>query len=348
MRYRVRRLGCLQLVFGALLTPALAGQGAVARLQENLRAAPNGAVLGVVRAGATLSVRERRNDWLSVIIEGWIWERSLESRSQGDFDSVILVTEGENLRTEPSGSIVAHLASGTALIELERRPGWIRVRRPGWIWAQSVDQQAQASGSGRESSARSASRPSDASAPAARDSLPGEDLHVGGRGVALLDGPDGDTLARAFANSRLRVTARNGDWAQVRVEGWVWVPGSDSAASLVEDEAISPAQVAADPARYVGRVIRWDLQFISLERAEPIRTDFRDGEPFLLTRPTTGDRFFIYVAVPPEQVARLGSLVPLEEIRVVGRVRTGASALTGSPVIELMELQGRRPAVSRE
>jgi hypothetical protein len=53
-----------------------------------------------------------------------------------------------------------------------------------------------------------------------------------------------------------------------------------------------------------------------------------------------GARIFIYVAVPPERLAQVSGLLPLEQIRVVGRVRTGASPLTGGPVLELIEIQG--------
>ena len=42
--------------------------------------------------------------------------------------------------------------------------------------------------------------------------------------------------------------------------------------------------VAAAPDDYRGELLQWDLQFISLERAEEIRTDFYANEPFLLTR----------------------------------------------------------------
>jgi hypothetical protein len=86
-------------------------------------------------------------------------------------------------------------------------------------------------------------------------------------------------------------------------------------------------------------VVTWDLQFISLERAERIRTDFFEGEPFLLTRPVEGEGPFVYVAVPPDRLDELEGLVALERISVTGRIRAGASALTGSPILDLIELR---------
>jgi hypothetical protein len=85
--------------------------------------------------------------------------------------------------------------------------------------------------------------------------------------------------------------------------------------------------------------VSWELQFISLERAERIRTDFFEGEPFLLTRPVEGEGPFVYVAVPTRRLGELEGLVPLERITVTGRIRVGASALTGSPILDLVDLQ---------
>ncbi len=86
----------------------------------------------------------------------------------------------------------------------------------------------------------------------------------------------------------------------------------------------------------------WELQYISLEEAEAVRTDFFEGEPFLLCRYGGPDGPFVYVAVPPERLQEVEGLVPLERIQVFGRVRTGASALTGTPIIDLLGLERRR------
>jgi hypothetical protein len=92
----------------------------------------------------------------------------------------------------------------------------------------------------------------------------------------------------------------------------------------------------------VGRVVSWALQFISLERAEEIRTDFRQGEPFLLSRFGGPEGPFVYVAVPPERIAEVQGLVPLERITVTARVRTGASSFTGAPIVDLLSLERAR------
>jgi hypothetical protein len=120
-------------------------------------------------------------------------------------------------------------------------------------------------------------------------------------------------------------------------------PGSEAAAAPTGvPSALTPADLTADPSAHVGRVVSWGLQFISLEEAEEIRTDFRRGEPFLLARFGGPEGPFVYVAVPPEREADVEGLVPLERISVTARVRTGASALTGTPIVDLLSLE-RRP-----
>jgi hypothetical protein len=76
-----------------------------------------------------------------------------------------------------------------------------------------------------------------------------------------------------------------------------------------------------------------------VERAEPARVDFHENEPFILARSAQGEQGFVYVAVPPELLPDAEALRPLQVIVVLGRVRTGRSALMGHPVIDLIALE---------
>jgi hypothetical protein len=155
----------------------------------------------------------------------------------------------------------------------------------------------------------------------------------------ILSAPGGDTLAFSAPGTNLRVLAREGNWARVRLEGWVWLPRAEDADREVAVRTdVTIESVMAAPDEYRGAVLQWDLQFISLERAEAIRRDFYETEPFLLTRIGGGEEGFVYVAIPPERLAEAQSLSPLDRIRVVGRVRTGAARLTGNPILELLSL----------
>ena len=322
-----------------------AGQSqASVSLEENFRRAPNDVVLGRLLPGTALNVVGEDANWLEVDIEGWVWLSSLQV-SDTDFDLMVAAPDGENLRNGPSGAVIGRLVDGALLEELGREPGWVHVRRRAWIWSASVDAgtatatapaPTRAAAPTTQAARRTAPSPP-ASQPTAR--RPEGFASVSGAGAPILTAPDGDTLAVATARGDLQIVSREGNWARVRVEGWVWMPVTGQTADDPAPTVLLPAELADDPAAHVGRVVSWSLQFISLERAEEIRTDFRRGEPFLLTRFGGPEGPFVYVAVPAEREAEVEGLVPLERISVTARVRTGASALTGTPIVDLLSVE---------
>jgi len=343
------------LAFMLLLVNPLHAQDAELNREENFRLEPNGGVLAVLSTGTSLEVLQQRDNWYEAVMEGWVWAQSLIVTERGGFDLVVALDGGENLRDRPQGAVLGRLADGTLLEEVERIPGWIRVRRRGWIWAASVDAPSATSSAAQSTPTSSApstspppARPSSTSQPPATSQ--GE-ASTAGRAVLraraltpLLSGPGGDTLTAVRPGTDMIVTRRDGNWVRVQIEGWVLQPaeGEPGGAELMTEE-LGPEQVAADPAGMRGRVVSWELQFVSLERAEAVRTDFYEGEPYLLMRPVgDGPARFVYVAIPEERVADIGRFAPLERLVVQGRVRTGSSALTGSPVLDLVEMTRRR------
>lgn len=308
------------------LMPVAGAQQAVMAVDENVRSEPNGTVIAELQAGTAVTVLQREGGWSRVTFGGVVWIPSLQARDAGAFDLIVIADEGENLREEPSGRILGRLSSGALLEEVSRVPGWVRVQRTAWVWSESIriDEDA----------------PDD----------PGDDPSVwirvpdGDAGV-LLAAPDGDTLARALPGAEVRVIQRDGPWVRVRVEGWLWRPddgGGDTIGAGAVLRDVAPGDLVAEPARFRGRVVELELQFISLERAEAVRADFREGEPFLLTRSTEPDRTFVYVALSADALERASGLAPLDRLVIVGRVRTGAAALTGNPVLDLLEMRVQR------
>jgi len=168
-------------------------------------------------------------------------------------------------------------------------------------------------------------------------------MDVGAAGAVILTAPDGDTLARAVPRAELEVMSRQGSWVRVRVEGWIWQPDMPTYVDGPDDSGVlSPDDVAVEPEAFAGRVISWRLQFISLEKAEAVRTDFFEGEPFLLCRYGGDGGQFVYVTVPPDRLAEVEGFVPLEYFTVTARVRTGASVLTGTPIVDLLSFERER------
>jgi hypothetical protein len=326
----------------AFLAPGLEAQEAVVRTGENLRAEPNGTVLGRLEAGTRLRVERREGNWTRVVLEGYVWERSLQIQRDGVFDLVVSERGGENFREEPQGRIAARLEQGTRLQELERRPGWIRVRRVAWVWSPSLEfrDAPERPAEGRPAPVApppdARETPGDVGGPPARSAW----VRAPGEATAILSAPDGDTLGRAVRGAELRVLSREGNWARVRLEGWAWLPDAQlpEAGDSPVVRGLHPRDLALEPDRYRGRIVELEVQFISVERAERVRTDFYEGEPYLLTRSVDGERTFVYVTIPPESLDELSGFTPLERLRVVGRVRSGAAELTGNPILDLMEV----------
>lgn len=303
---------------------------------ENFRREPNGLLLARLESGVAIRVLEREGNWTQVELEGWVWLRSLEDSEEPGMDLVVAADGGENLRDRPSGAILGVLEEGALLEELGREPGWARVSRVGWIWSESL---VPLSGPTTDPEPPPPGSPGTIG-PAARAPGGFRTLDAGG---PILTAPDGDTLAVAAPSSDIEIVRREGGWARVRLEGWMWMPVATDAAeseavATVDPSALEPQDLMADPDAHAGRVVSWSIQFISLERAEAVRTDFFEGEPFLLARFGGTDGPFVYVAVAPDRLSEVEGLVPLEAVTITARVRTGASELTGAPIVDLIEV----------
>ncbi len=326
------------LIIGSGWSEALGQDLATLRVEENLRAEPRGTILGRLDPGSAFRTTRIEESWVQVEVEGWIWTASLRSTDRSGFDLVVAASPRENLRAEPSGAILGRMAEGTLFEEVDRVPGWSRVRRVAWLWRESVELSGSPPEEGPAAEQPGGGDPVSAGEPVA-DEVPW--LRTGEGPSSILTGPDGDTLALARPGTELRVLAREGNWVRVRLDGWIWSPGGIEGGQEAATPPLSRAthdQVVEDPDAYRSQVVSWELQYVSLERAEPIRTDFYEGEPFLLTRTPGPGGDFVYVAIPPERLEEVEGLIPLEGIRVVGRVRTGSAALTGNVVLDLLEI----------
>ena len=85
--------------------------------------------------------------------------------------------------------------------------------------------------------------------------------------------------------------------------------------------------------------MQWDLQFISVEEADGIRSDFYQNETFLLTKLANSEDDFVYVTFSKGLEEELTLLTPLDYVRVVGRLRTASEKLTEAPILELISLE---------
>jgi hypothetical protein len=318
--------------------------GAVSVERENFRATAGGTILAEVLDGTELRLGPTSGRWREATLEGWIWAPSVREERRDGHDLVVAPPEGENLRAGPSGAMIARLRTGMRLDYVETSGNWVRVRRTGWIWQPSLTVRA------ATAAATTPPAPTPTPAvrstpeavtppPAARPGATREFATAGSTGLVVLTQPAGDTLARIHQGTSVEVLARQGEWARVRVEGWTSTAGvapADTAAGVLRDA--SRADLARSPDRFRGRLVEWSVQFIAVQQAERFRSDFVEGESFILARGPGDDAGFVYIAVPSGRLDEVRSLTPLEHIRILGRIRTARSALTEAPVLDLLEL----------
>ena len=317
--------------------------------EENFRkepAATAGNRLATVLEGAVLARAGERGRWSQVTLEGWIWKPSISSDNRDGFDLVVSKPGGENLREQADAGSrrLAILERGMLLDSLETRGNWVRVRRTAWIWSESVTETSAGTVASSPAVSAETTRPPGSEGADAAPSAPAgavlpDRLLIDEGPVLLLVSPEGDTVAVLSPGADLAVLDRRGDWARVRLEGWIWEPSTLPADSAAASDSLSASDLRANPTQYIGRRVRWSVQFVSLERAEAVRTDFYEGEPFILARPEDRSQGFVYLAVPPELLPRVEELRPLQQIEILGRVRTGRSALMGVPILDLLAVR---------
>jgi hypothetical protein len=158
--------------------------------------------------------------------------------------------------------------------------------------------------------------------------------------AALRTAPGGTLLGELAPGAIVETRGRDRGWVRVRIEGWVqealFVPGDTSFGAT-----LSAADLRLDPAGTKGRVVRWEVQVVALQTADPLRRDLAADEPFLLAMGPTGEDAILYIAVPPSLLTEARAIPAMERVLVTARVRTGRSAPTGAPVLDLVSIVRR-------
>jgi hypothetical protein len=319
------------------LAPAASAQTARVTSSTSFLQTAGGRRLGTVRPGSTLDrTGNTSGSWSEVVLQGWIWTGSVVRTSRDGFDLSVSVAGGENFRDAPStqGVIQARLLQGFLLNRLGESGRWTQARRVGWVSTSALAPIEDADPPRADPAASRATGSAEAQPGERGDEE--ERLRVGGTPARLYLSPEGDTVGVVRPGADLAVVARDGAWVRVRVNGWVRAADLLPADSATQRSALSAADLKLNPDEYQGLQVRWSVQFVSLERAEAVRTDFYEGEPFILARAPDPSDGFVYLAVPPELLSAAEELSPLVMIEILARVRTGRSAIMGAPVLDLL------------
>lgn len=346
----------------------LAAQSTV-MTQTALRTAPGAAQVGQVRTGTSVATNGTQRGWSKVTVEGFL-HRSVVGGHRGDFSISVKADGGALLRGSPSrsGRVLALLADGTGLTKVSTRGEWIRVRRTGWLTTSALSKTGPTVAERKPAAASSAHRAKSTPAVVARrapavakaspnksagdstavaegdvtpDSTPPAATALAlERRTALYTAPDAGTLGTIDSSARVTAIARDRGWVRVQVEGWVRAQDLGSSDSSVLT-TISAADLKAQPDRYRGQVVRWIVQKIAVETADPLRKGMAPDEPYILARGPGQENSLLYLALPSSLVDQAKRIDALATITVTARVRAGRSEPSGVPLLDVLSITAR-------
>jgi hypothetical protein len=313
------RLPAFLAIAVVLASSPVEGQAPV-RLAREARVykAPGGPSLGSLLAGAEVVPGRVSGSAVEVRLDGWIISSSLGAFDRDGFNIAINKRPTENLRATPKGTAVGRLVNGTGFTRTESRDNWTRVRRTVWIDAAAI-----------EHSGGTVISPSAGPGLAERAEL------VLRAPLALT--PGGDTVGSVDSGTVARLLTRSGGWTRVQFEAWI--PDSTLAtAPAGVIIGVSQAEVQANPARFVGQVVQWRVQFIALQKADELRPEIPTGAMYLLTRGPLPEPGFVYVTIPTSMVAQFEATPALKELTIRGTIRSATTKYLPTPVVELINV----------
>ena len=351
----------------ALAMPSAAQQGRITA-DTDVRSAPGGTVVAQLRAGTTWSTGATRSGFVSVTIDAWV-DASRFGAGRDSFPVTISGQSNLRIREQPSldGRILGSFRSGAGLTISQRRGTWARIKREVWVPSSAITVQAASRPATPPAATRQpvpapdrpaarpttpaatpatapatsrptppASTPTQAAAPEPTPAPSAGSLRTD-REVPLRVGPDGKVLAMLDSGVVVSLQTRDRGWVRVRIEGWVpesyFVPADSSFGAT-----LSAADLRADPEGHRGKLVRWQVQVVGLQAADPLRRDMRPNEPFLLVIGPAGEDATVYVTVSQEFIERARAIPKMSTVILTARVRTGRSNPTGAPILELISL----------
>ncbi|MDQ2890823.1 MAG: hypothetical protein M3R65_09800 [Gemmatimonadota bacterium] len=154
----------------------------------------------------------------------------------------------------------------------------------------------------------------------------------------LMTSADGTQIGVVRRTANVEVLARDRGWARIRIEGWV--PDSLlSPADATYRANLSAADLRVDPASARGKMVVWNVEYLALQTADPLRHGLADDEPYMLARGPNAENALLYLVVPPSLMESVRSLKPLTRITVTARVRDGRSDPVGVPILDVQTIR---------
>jgi hypothetical protein len=330
------------LVILCVLLASSARAQSTAATAAAVRAAPDGRLVATMRAGAALKPGATKAQWTAVTIEGFLHKSVVTTKKDV---LTIRAPSGAALRAsaDPSGAVIAVIEDGETVSRQSTNGEWLRVKRDAWVRTRDIRTVVAKAPPQRVASIppRAAPpAPAPASAPARVDAPPVAADFAASHPLVLRAAPDGKPAGTADSAARVRIVARDHGWARVELEGWVreseLIPVDSSSVS-----AVSAADLRSDPEHYKGSTVRWVVQAIAVQQADPLRKGLAPDEPYLLARGPGSESSLLYLALPTALVASARALQPLSDIMVLARVRAGRSEPSGVPILDVLRIVPR-------
>ncbi|MBA4072744.1 MAG: hypothetical protein C0497_13040 [Gemmatimonas sp.] len=343
----------LILLCAAPLAAPLSAQTALVA-DASVRATPGGSVVALLKAGTTVTPGVARNGYVYVTFTGWMDGTNL-GPARDSFPAHLTGEIAMRLRSAPSmrGVILGEVRPLAGLFTTGKQASWVNIRRGGWVDAKTLPAAASsraaattakapakaASAAAKRTPAKSQPAPKAETAPVA-DTVPAiGPLREGtlrvARTTAGRNAPNGLIVGQIGAGSYVMPLARSRGWVRVRSE--VWVPERDVVpADASYGAGLSAADLRADPEGTRGKTVRWEVQILALQYADPLRRDLAQDEPYFLAKGPGAEDQLLYLAVPPLLLAEARSTQALTRLLVTARVRTGRSQPVGIPILDIL------------
>jgi len=308
--------------------------------------APNGRAVATIRAGAVVASGASRSGYVQVVLEGYVPTRALGARR--DSFPVTIKDAASEMRRSASATApsVAGLRQGMGLMEVRRSGDWVLVRRTGWI-RQTAARVATDSSRPTTTHAGATSPPRPvpakpatvASTPPrnAGSAVPDSSSLVVAVRAELRESPGGRAIATLADSTRIESLYRERGWVRVRVEGWLRDSDVVEADSSLRS-ALLPSDLRADPEGTRGKLVRWEVQKLAIQNADPLQRDLAQNEPYMLARGPGADHALVYLSLPPSLTVTARRVAPLAFVTVIARVRNGRSAPGGVPILDVQSL----------
>jgi SH3-like domain-containing protein len=326
----------------ALLASSVGAQTTAATAAA-ARVSPDGRLVATMRVGAALKTGATKGNWTAVTIEGFLHKSVVTVKKDA---ITIHASSGAALRVtaDASAPVVAVIEDGIALDKQSASGDWFRVKRDLWVQTRELKTAIAKAPQGapqRVAALPPRTAPVSALAVASHpDAAPVAGDFAAAHPLVLRAAPDGQPSGTADSAARVRIVARDHGWARVQAEGWVreseLIPVDSSSVS-----AVSAADLRSDPEHYKGSTVRWVVQAIAVQAADPLRKGLAPDEPYLLARGPGSESSLLYLALPAALVASARALPPLSYIMVLARVRAGRSDPSGVPILDVLRIVPR-------